>query len=78
MNKSSKYHGVFRNKGGSGPKSRIKFIDNKPWTARLTQNGVRRTSVYYATEREAAIQYDKWVLEYGLDRPLNILKRKAA
>lgn len=32
----------------------------------------------YATEREAAIAYDRYVLEHGLDRPLNILKPKVA
>lgn len=32
----------------------------------------------HATEREAAIAVDRWILENNIDRPLNILKRKAA
>lgn len=31
----------------------------------------------FTTEREAALAYDKYVLEHGLARPLNILKPKA-
>lgn len=63
---TSKYIGV---KSNANPL----FQTKKPWAARILINGKMKTQSF-ETEREAAIQYDKWVLEYCLDRTLNILK----
>jgi hypothetical protein len=52
---------------------------NKPWQASIhyKQDGeTRMLRKYFEDERSAAIQYDKWVLELRLNRPLNILKPK--
>lgn len=51
----------------------------KPWRAYIKYKSLGhfiRKDKSFETEREAAIQYDKWVLELGLDRKLNILKPK--
>lgn len=75
--KTSKYRGVCYNPHRTGNMSSIRWAASYPWQACLTDKG-RRKCKHFATEREAAIQYDTWVLEWGLDIPLNILKRKIA
>lgn len=72
--KASKYRSVFWVKS-HGAKSSIRSIEAKPWEAKVQIDGlsIRKR---FPTEREAAIQVDKWVLEYRLDAPLNILKPK--
>lgn len=59
-----------------GSKSTIAASHRKPWRAVKIFKGVRWYGPLRATEREAAIDYDRHILELGLDLPLNILKRK--
>ena len=75
--KSSKYHGVYVNTFIPKDRSKAAIERNKRynWYAHLVHKG-RRFKKVTATEREAAIYYDRWVLELGLDKPLNILKPK--
>lgn len=80
MSKTSKYRGVCYAPIRSGNMGTIRWSQDHPWTAAIRFGGSaskRSKKKLFATEREAAIQYDKWVLELGLDRPLNILKPKA-
>lgn len=65
----SKYKGVYLGYKVSG-KDR-----NLPWSAQLTSNGSKWHSKYFLTEREAAIAYDKRLIELGKP-PVNILKAK--
>ena len=60
----------------TGGKSKMSNKMAKPWTASLRHNGIYWRSKFFATEREAALAWDRRVLELGLDRELNILKRK--
>ena len=81
MSKTSQYRGVVKIK--TRPDTHWKSArEKKPWEANISisdQVGNRRyKSKSFETEREAALQYDKWVLELQLKRPLNILKPKAA
>ena len=78
--KSSRYTGVSYSFGSLASKvSRWRVLnEKKPWKACVVVFGAKVRRKKFATERDAAIQYDKWVLELGLDRPLNILKRKSA
>lgn len=75
--KTSKYIGVSFSVRSTGTTGWIKWSSRFPWFACLIHDN-RRWKKCFPTEREAAIQYDKWVLELGLDRPLNILKRQQA
>lgn len=70
MGKHSKYKGVsFRAKAGGR-------TAKKPWVAKCTlKDGSRWVSPYRETEREAAIDYDKKLIEQGKP-PVNILKPK--
>ena len=74
--KVSKYIGVTFWNVKQGAKSTMEWQNSKPWCFRLTENGVVHRGPRRATEKEAAIDYDRRVLELNLDRPLNILKRK--
>ena len=76
MGKYSKYRGVCKWANPGGNKSNIEARERKPWRATLMHNRATWLSPYFATEREAAIAYDRRVLELGLDKPLNILKPK--
>jgi hypothetical protein len=73
--KTSKYRGVSKHGSRSGQAASIRWVARFPWRAYIHYSGVCR-SKSFPTEREAAIQYDKWVLELNIDRPLNILKPK--
>ena len=75
---TSAYHGVTKTKRTQGKMSKIRATNRKPFIASMMSNGIQWTGPYRETEREAAIDYDRRVIELGLDRPLNILKRKSA
>lgn len=67
--KSSKYKGVhFYNRGN------LKS-DKDYWIAQYNMPNNKQWRVYKATEREAAIAYDKKMIELGRE-PINILKKK--
>jgi hypothetical protein len=79
MNATSKYKYVQRNPNGrAGTKSGIERSNKTPWLARfgvwdkLSQSQTWRSKCF-ATEREAALQVDKWLIELGKP-PVNILK----
>jgi len=72
---SSKYIGVSHRIRTYGNKSRIEQYAKKTWCSILCVGGNTILRQWYATEREAALAYDKCVIENNLDRPLNILKR---
>lgn len=73
MAKTSQFIGVSKNTIVPGT-YRSKFT--LPWAAALSNSKTgKRWNASFNNEREAAIAYDKKVLELGLDRPLNILKR---
>jgi hypothetical protein len=74
---ASQYKGVRNWCINTGRAAAIRRYKKTPWSAEVYING-SVIMKWFATEREAAIQYDKWVIEHQLDRPLNILKRKAA
>ena len=74
--KESSYSGVYRSTPKCGMKSLIDYYEQRPWVASLTVNGLRWRGKARESEREAALDYDRRVLELGLDKPLNILKRK--
>lgn len=60
-------------------RSSRKFDSLNPWVACIGYKVDGRSvskKKSFPCERSAAIQYDKWVLELGLSRPLNILKPK--
>ena len=61
----SKYHGISYDK-------RVK-CSKKPWQAKVSYNGKRYRSKYFATDLEAAVAYNQMVKEYSLDNPLNTL-----
>ena len=73
---TSQFRGVSYYGRRYGMESQRRAQERKPWCSsiRVGELVLRKT---FATEREAALQYDKWVLEHGLKRPLNILKKKA-
>lgn len=75
--KTSEYVGVSHSPSRSGKASAMRYNALYQWMASIIINGHQITK-QFETERDAAIQYDKWVLEYRLDRPLNILKPKVA
>lgn len=76
MSKASKYAGVYRAVRKTGLKCDMGDNMKSPWMATFTHMGKAVIRKHFATEREAAIAYDKAVLRAGLDRPLNILKPK--
>ena len=76
MGKTSVYQGVSCRLSFTGMKCEVSYYMAKPWTASLKHNGVKWYSRAFATEREAALAWDRRVLELGLDRELNILRRK--
>ena len=76
MGKTSVYQGVSCLRVFVGSRAKVANKMAKPWTATLVVNGIGWHSKYFATEREAALAWDRRVLELGLDRELNILKRK--
>lgn len=76
-NTTSKYYGVCLDSCITGSASSMRSRKAKPWIMYVWFNG-RNVLKHYATEREAALAYDRFVLEHGLDKPLNILKRKQA
>ncbi|HRH68846.1 MAG TPA: hypothetical protein PLB89_04995 [Flavobacteriales bacterium] len=51
-----------------------KYPSKKPWNARLYTHGHRERLGGFATEREAAIAFDRRVIELKLPIALNILK----
>ena len=76
MAKSSKYLGVSRFIRKTGCKGEILRSIEKSWTANLYDDNHKKYFLgYHETEHQAAIAYDKKVLELNIDRPLNILKR---
>lgn len=74
--KTSIYDGVYRVNVTKGRPSRVEWYRKNPWVACIRSGGVSMHK-QFPTERQAAIQYDTWVLELGLDKPLNIRKRKS-
>lgn len=76
MGKTSGYFGVSRVNRKFGMKCETGDNLKKPWTASFNHMGKVVIKKNFATEREAAIAYDKAVLRAGIDRPLNILKPK--
>lgn len=73
--KSSKYHGVYLISNVNGPASLKRAANARAWIASI-HVGARSLIKQFATEREAAICVDRWILEHQLDKPLNILKPK--
>lgn len=51
-------------------------IRRQRWVVQLYVNGKRQVYGSFKIERDAALAYDKQVIKLGLDRKLNILKRK--
>ena len=76
MGKTSQYVGVYFVARKTGQKCDIGENMKSPWLASASNRGSSILKKHFATEREAAIAYDKAVLRAGLDRPLNILKPK--
>ena len=74
--KTSKYYGVSYCIRKSGKACEIRWDGKHPWTATIMKDG-RVFKSLHETEREAAIAVDRYILENNIDRPLNILKRKA-
>lgn len=66
--KSDKYKGVYLHCTGAASEATI----NGYWQASKMHKGVKYTK-NFPTEREAAIAYDKWCLDFGLPAE-NILK----
>jgi len=79
MSATSKYKYVRHKEVGHRTNSSgLRYTASLPWEAKLDYRhalGVKTKSKRFATEREAAIQVDKWLLEMGRE-PVNILKRK--
>jgi len=73
---SSKFHGVSLTSARTGNAASIRSVDARPWRTNIELNDGKMWRKSFATEREAAIAYDRYVLEHKLDRPLNILKPK--
>ena len=74
--KTSKYWGVSLMTQHNGSTSKIRFRKGNPWRCWVaTSKGI--VTKLFPTEREAAIHADRINLEYGLGKPLNILKPKA-
>jgi len=75
---SSRYYGVcyIQAKKVMWKPWTMRFYTDIPWRASVTVGG-KKVTKHFPTEREAAIQVDKWVLRYRLNAPLNILKPKA-
>lgn len=63
--RSSEFHGVSFHRGNS---HRI-----KPWGVNLRDKRILILVGYYKTEIEAALAYNKYIIEHNLNRPLNIL-----
>ena len=76
--KTSKYAGVSLQLKHMGQAAKMRHSMAKPWHAMIRLDGGGYWQQTFATEREAAIAYDRYVLEHRLDRPLNILKPKVA
>lgn len=69
MNTQSNFHGVkFNNFFYTNVEKK-----QKPWYFQISYKGIKYYR-HFADERDAAIAYDKKVLELGLNKPLNILK----
>lgn len=71
--KTSSYYGVSLMNARSGAKCMMDWHEAHPWGASIRFKGTHLHKAF-ATEREAAICVDRWILEYKLDKPLNILK----
>lgn len=67
QNSASKYYGVVYNNG--------KRVINK-WRIHISIRGRYLTSSSYKTELEAALAYDKYVLENNLNMPLNFTEKE--
>jgi hypothetical protein len=66
MGKYSKYKGVSKKTANI----------NKPWKiSKYNKMGGRSAVLYFESEREAALEYDKYLLSIGKE-PVNILIRK--
>jgi hypothetical protein len=63
-NKVSKYKGVSWNK------------TNQKWTSRVGFKGIKYECGYHETEREACLARDKKILALGMDKELQILKKR--
>lgn len=77
MGATSQYKHVCYSPERVGSVAKKKWQAKLPWQANSRLNGTKFTK-WFATEREAAIQVDKWTIEHKLNRPLNILKPKVA
>jgi hypothetical protein len=74
--KRSKYKGVYCLLGVNEKTTYSAFSHgDKPWRAQHRHKGVRWYGKSRSTERESALDYDKRMIELGLE-PVNILKRK--
>jgi hypothetical protein len=74
--KRSKYKGVYcLLKVNEKTTYRAARHGDKPWRAQHRYKGVRWNGKGRSTEREAALDYDKRMIELGLE-PVNILKQK--
>lgn len=69
--KSTLYKGVASNEMRDGLMRRL----GRQYIARLTYKGQPWASARFDTEREAALTYDKKLIELG-EQPVNILKPK--
>ena len=74
--KTSKYWGVHRRDNCMGGGDWVAKTGGTVWIMEASVKG-KRISKRFPTEREAAIHADRINLEYGLGKPLNILKPKA-
>lgn len=70
----SEYKGVYK-ATVYGSKSNRKYNEEFPYYARLGIKGVKWRGPQRATEKEAAIDYDKRLISIGME-PVNVLKRK--
>jgi len=72
--KHSNYTGVSLFKGDERT-TKGRYNMKKPWRAIAERGGRRILNKRFSTEREAAIAYDKALIQLG-EEPVNILKRK--
>ena len=72
---TSSFVGVCYIQRTTGTKGKIESTSKTPWLAFAAYSRGKKLTKGFETEREAAIQADKWTIQYRLDRPLNILKR---